>query len=336
MKILLTGGVGYIGSHAAVAFVEAGYEVVLYDNLCNSKADVLERLENITTRRLTLVLGDVRDTVLLTNTLREQQIDAVVHFAGLKAVGESTSQPIDYYANNVVGTISLLQAMSVVNIRKLVFSSSATVYGDPQYLPVDEIHPTSAANPYGRTKLNIEEMLCDLATSDSSWSIACLRYFNPVGAHESGLIGEEPNGVPSNLMPNITQVASGQIASLNIYGDDYPTPDGTCLRDYVHVMDVADGHLAATRYLDKHQGCYAFNLGTGEGLSVLEMVRAFEVCTGQPVPFQISPRRPGDGAACYAKVDKAKIELSWLAKRTIEDMCTSAWNWQKQRQASQS
>lgn len=332
--MLLTGGTGYIGTHAAVIFAAAGYEVVLFDNLCNSQADVLNRLEKITTQQLTFVQGDVRDTALLTETLRDQGIDAVVHFAGLKAVGESTSQPIDYYANNVEGTISLLQAMSVVNIRKLVFSSSATVYGDPQYLPVDEIHPTSAANPYGRTKLHIEEMLCDLAASDTSWHIACLRYFNPVGAHESGLIGEEPNGVPSNLMPNITQVASGQIASLNIYGDDYPTPDGTCLRDYVHVMDVADGHLAATRYLDKNSGgCYAFNLGTGEGHSVLDMVRAFEACTGQPVPFQISPRRPGDGAACYAQVDKAKTELTWQARRTIEDMCTSAWNWQKQRKA---
>lgn len=331
MKILLTGGMGYIGSHAAVIFTEAGHEVVLYDNLSNSNSDVLNRLEDITTTRIPFVKGDVRDTALLIETLETHDIEAVVHFAGLKAVGESVNMPIDYYSNNVGGSISLLQAMKEVGIRIFVFSSSATVYGDPQYLPVDEYHPTSATNPYGHTKLHIEKMLADVAASDSDWRIACLRYFNPVGAHESGLIGEDPHGVPNNLMPYIAQVATGQLPYLNVFGDDYQTADGTGVRDYIHVVDLAEGHLAATRFLEKESGWHAFNLGTGQGHSVLDMVKELEAVSGKVVSYKIISRRPGDGAACYANVDKAMAELGWRAKRTVKDMCASMWNWQMKK-----
>lgn len=333
MKILLTGGAGYIGSHTAVVLAQAGHEVVLYDNLCNSDIGVVKHLVKITGRPMALVEGDIRDTELLTQTLRTSGIEAVIHFAGLKAVGESVDQPIEYYANNVQGTISLLQAMRAVSITTLVFSSSATVYGEPQYLPLDEMHPTSATNPYGRSKLHIEEMLLDVAKSDERWRIACLRYFNPVGAHDSALIGENPRGIPNNLMPYIAQVAAGQRPALQVFGDDYPTPDGTGVRDYIHVMDLAQGHLAALGFLACRTGWHAVNLGTGHGSSVLEMVRAFECVSGRPVPYNITPRRPGDVAACYAKADKAAQELGWAAQLGLEDMCRSTWEFQRQSES---
>jgi len=332
MNILLTGGTGYIGSHTAVVLTEAGHRVVLYDNFCNSQPDVVQRLEKITGQPITLVEGDVRDTNRLTETLNTHSIAAVIHFAGLKAVGESVAKPIDYYANNIQGTISLLQAMQATDIKILVFSSSATVYGDPQYLPIDEKHPTSAINPYGRSKLHIEEILVDVAKTDATWRIACLRYFNPVGAHESGLIGEDPSGIPNNLMPYVAQVAAGKLPYLNVFGNDYPTPDGTGVRDYIHVMDLAEGHLAALNYFStQHSALSTFNLGTGQGNSVLEIVKAFETASGKPVPYQISPRRSGDIASCYAKADKASEQLGWQAKRTLEDMCASTWHWQSLR-----
>jgi UDP-glucose 4-epimerase len=327
--VLLTGGLGYIGAHTAIVLAEAGYEVVLYDNLSNSKRSVLDRLGTITGKQLTFIEGDVRDTAKLEETLKAHHIDAVIHFAGLKAVGESVEKPIEYYENNIVGTVSLLKAMRAADLKTLVFSSSATVYGDPQYLPLDEAHPTSATNPYGRSKLHIEEMLADIAKSDASWRIACLRYFNPVGAHDSGLIGEDPNDIPNNLMPYIAQVASGKLPKLNVFGNDYDTPDGTGVRDYIHVMDLAEGHSAALRFLETHTGWRAINLGTGTGYSVLEMVKAFEAASKKAVPFAIAPRRAGDIASCYAKADKAKELLGWQAKRTVQDMCESTWKFQR-------
>jgi len=310
-KILLTGGIGYIGSHTAVVLAEAGYEVVLFDNLCNSNVSVLNRLKIITGIRFPFVEGDIRDTEKLEGVLKEHSIDAVIHFAGLKAVGESLEKPIEYYDNNIIGTISLIKAMNAVNIKTLVFSSSATVYGVPQYLPLDELHQVSATNPYGRSKLQIEEILIDIAklnevSTEQPWSIACLRYFNPVGAHNSGLIGEAPNEIPNNLMPYIAQVASGMLTKLNVFGNDYDTKDGTGVRDYIHIMDLAEGHKAVLGYLAQHMGWHAFNLGTGTGYSVLDMVKAFEVASNKIVPYQIVPRRQGDVAVCYAKVDKAK------------------------------
>ncbi len=336
MNILLTGGTGYIGSHTAVVLAQAGHDVVLYDNLSNSDRRVVDHLAHITGRPMTFVEGDIRDTELLSRTLRAAGIEAVIHFAGLKAVGESVDKPVEYYANNVQGTISLLQAMQAVSIGTLVFSSSATVYGEPQYLPLDEKHPTSATNPYGRSKLHIEEMLLDVATSDACWRIACLRYFNPVGAHDSALIGESPRGIPNNLMPYIAQVAAGQRPALQVFGDDYPTPDGTGVRDYIHVMDLARGHLAALGFLAHHAGWHAVNLGTGHGSSVLEMVRAFEHVSGQSVPYKITPRRPGDVAVCYAKADKAARELGWSAQLGLEDMCRSTWEFQRQSESGSS
>ena len=329
MNILLTGGAGYIGSHAAVVLTEAGHQVVILDNFCNSQRSVLERLAKILGKAVPSVERDIRDTALIKKTLKDYQIDAVMHFAGLKAVGESVQNPIDYFDNNVGGTISLLQAMRASNIKTLVFSSSATVYGAPQYLPLDESHPTQATNPYGRSKLHIEEMLSDLEASDSTWHVACLRYFNPVGAHESGLIGEDPNGIPNNLMPYIAQVASGKLAYLNVYGNDYDTPDGTGVRDYIHVMDLAEGHLAALSFIQQKSGLNIFNLGTGKGSSVLEMAKAFEEVSGKSIPLKVTARRSGDVATCYAKVDKSSAELSWKATRTLQEMCASTWNFQE-------
>jgi UDP-glucose 4-epimerase len=323
--VLLTGGLGYVGSHTAIVLAEAGYDVVLYDNFSNSKRSVLDRLEIITSKSLSFIEGDVRDTAKLEETFRTNRIDAVIHFAGLKAVGESVDKPIDYFDNNIVGAVNLLKAMHAENVKTLVFSSSATVYGDPQYLPLDETHSVSATNPYGRSKLHIEEMLADVAKSDSTWCIACLRYFNPVGAHESGLIGEDPNGIPNNLMPFIAQVASGKLSKLNVFGNDYNTLDGTGVRDYIHVMDLVEGHSAALRFLETNTGWHAINLGTGRGCSVLEMVEAFESAAEKTVPYAIVPRRAGDITSCYAKVDKAKELLGWQAKRTLEDMCKSTW-----------
>lgn len=329
MKVLLTGGTGYIGSHAAVALLDVGHEVVLYDNLCNSQRDVADRVASIAGKPVEFVQGDIRDTALLVQTMQQHGVKAIMHFAGLKAVGESVQKPIDYYANNVQGTISLLQAMEKCQVHTMVFSSSATVYGDPQYLPLDEDHPTSATNPYGRTKLHIEEMLLEVAQSSLEWHFVCLRYFNPVGAHASALIGEKPNGIPNNLMPYIAQVAHGQRSHLSVFGNDYDTPDGTGIRDYIHVVDLAEGHLAALDYAQKQAGWHAINLGTGQGNSVLEMVQAFSRASGKEVPCQIMPRRSGDVAACYAKTDKALQTLGWKAGRTLQDMCESTWRWQQ-------
>ena len=329
MNILLTGGTGYIASHVAVVLAQAGYPVVLLDNLSNSRAVVADHLARITGEEIPLIQGDVRDTALLQEILHKHAIDAVLHFAGLKAVGESVSRPVDYYSNNVQGTLSLLQAMQAASVKTLVFSSSATVYGQPQYLPLDEQHPTQATNPYGRSKLQVEEILNDVVAADPAWRIACLRYFNPVGAHESGLIGESPRGLPNNLMPYIAQVARGQRPELQIFGNDYPTPDGTGVRDYIHVMDLAEGHVSALSYLVLHAGWHAINLGTGQGYSVLDMVRAFERVSGQAVPYRITPRRPGDVAECYAHPGRAMKLLRWSALRTLDDMCVSTWNFQQ-------
>lgn len=329
MNVLLTGGTGYIGSHTAVVLLQSGHQVVLYDNLFNSSDLVLEKLEQITGRKIPFVRGDVRDTDLLINTFSSYKIDSVVHFAGLKAVGESVEKPVEYYANNVQGTINLLQAMSKTQVKTLVFSSSATVYGEPQYLPLDENHPTSATSPYGRSKLHIEEMLNDVASSDPQWRIACLRYFNPVGAYEGGLIGENPNGVPNNLMPYIAQVAAGQREKLSVFGGDYPTADGTGVRDYIHVMDLARGHAQALNFLQQTIGWHAINLGTGKGYSVLEMVNAFEKASGRKVEYTVVDRRSGDVAECYANPEKARELLNWTANRGLDEMCSSTWAFQQ-------
>lgn len=317
---------GYIGSHASVVLSELGHQVVIYDNLSNSSNGILKRLIQITGQEMRFVRGDVRDAESLIKTLTAYKIDAVIHFAGLKAVGESVGMPIDYFDNNVLGTINLLRSMQSTQVKTLVFSSSATVYGEPRYLPLDENHPTNATNPYGRSKIHIEEMLYDVAESDSDWRIACLRYFNPVGAHASGLIGENPNGVPNNLMPYIAQVAAGLRAEVNVFGGDYPTADGTGVRDYIHVMDLAEGHAAALNFLSHAIGWHAINLGTGNGHSVLEVIRAFEKASGRKVPYKFSARRTGDVAACYADPKKARDVLNWRATRTLGDMSASAWN----------
>jgi UDP-glucose 4-epimerase len=329
MKTLLTGGAGFIASHTAVALQEAGHDVVLYDNLANSSVDVVSRVETITGRRVPFVNGDVRNYDLLKATCSQHEVEAVIHFAGLKAVGESVAKPVDYFDNNVGGTIRLLEVMRDLHIKQLVFSSSATVYGDPQYLPLDEAHPTSATNPYGRSKLHVEQILADVARAHSDWKITSLRYFNPVGAHSSGLIGEDPNGIPNNLMPYVAQVATGKLSHLNVFGNDYSTPDGTGVRDYIHVMDLAEGHVAALNALQTRDNAYdVINLGTGRGFSVLEMVAAFEQASGQRVPYQFAPRRSGDIAACYANVDKASSVLGWQSRRTLADMCASTWAFQ--------
>lgn len=329
MNILLTGGTGYIGSHTAVVLVEAGHSILLFDNLSNSQKEVVERLQQITGKAIPFVEGDVRDTSLLSKTIKEYEVDAVIHFAGLKAVGESVENPLKYFDNNVGGTISLLEAMQENKVKKLVFSSSATVYGVPKYLPYDEDHPTSAINPYGRSKLHVEEILSDLAESDKEWSVAVLRYFNPVGAHESAMIGELPTGVPNNLMPYLVQVASRRFEVLSVFGDDYPTKDGTGERDYIHVVDLAEGHLAASEFVLQEKGLHAINLGTGNSTSVFELVRSFERVTNRTIPLKIVSRRPGDLAAYYAKAEKAKLLLGWEANRTIDDMCLSAWRWEE-------
>ena len=329
MNILLTGGAGYIGSHTAVVLSQAGHEVVLLDNFCNSNPSVLERLQKILGKALPFIEADVRDTDVVERVLREYKIDAVIHFAGLKAVSESVANPILYYANNVQGSISLFQAMQKVGIKTLVFSSSATVYGEPQYLPYDENHPTKPMNPYGQSKLQVEEILRDLAASDPEWKIASLRYFNPVGAHESGLIGEDPSGIPNNLMPYVAKVASGELPHLNIYGDDYETRDGTGERDYIHVMDLAEGHLSALLYLNETENCFqVINLGTGKPISVLELVGAFEKVSGQKIKKIFTKKRRGDLPVYFALADKATNILRWQAHRDVRDMCLSAWNFE--------
>ena len=326
--IFVTGGAGYIGSHTVVELLDAGHEVTVFDNFCNSQPEALARVARITGKQPTLVQGDIRDAVALTAALRASGATAVIHFAGLKAVGESVAKPLDYYDNNVVGTVRLLQAMTECAVKTLVFSSSATVYGDPQRLPLTEDHPLSTTNPYGQTKLVIEEMLRDLYRSDPGWRISILRYFNPVGAHASGLIGENPQGIPNNLLPFVAQVAVGQREFLNVWGDDYPTPDGTGVRDYIHVVDLAQGHLKALERLKHHTECLAINLGTGVGYSVLDMVKAFELASGKPVPYKVAPRRAGDIAACYADPAQALALLGWRAERDLQAMCADAWRWQ--------
>ena len=328
MNILLTGGAGYIGSHTAVHLMQAGHNVCVLDNLCNSDQGVLERVAAIVGKAPMFVQADVRDTQAVTDALNRHGSQAVIHFAGLKAVGESVSEPLSYYSNNVQGTLSLLTAMQEANIHALVFSSSATVYGAPQYLPLDEEHPTSATSPYGRTKLHIEEILCDVARATPAWRVACLRYFNPAGAHDSGLIGESPRGIPNNLMPYISQVACGQSPVLNVYGADYDTPDGTGVRDYIHVMDLAAGHLSALEFLQSQSGRHVFNLGTGRGYSVREVITAFEAASGRAVPYNFVPRRAGDVASSYANPAKAQSALGWRAERSLEEMCASAWRYQ--------
>lgn len=326
--ILVTGGTGYIGSHTVVELLARGEQVLILDNLCNSSLKVLERIESITGKRPGFVKADIRDKDALQAVFNEHRIGSVVHFAGLKAVGESVAQPLAYYDNNVSGTANLLQVMAEAGVRRLVFSSSATVYGDPHTVPIREDFPLHATNPYGRTKLMIEEMLRDLALSDPTWRIAILRYFNPVGAHASGLIGESPNGVPNNLMPFVAQVALGRRTELSVFGSDYPTADGTGVRDYIHVVDLALGHLAALDELARSSGTLTVNLGTGQGYSVLDMVRAFEQASGRSVPYRLVDRRPGDIASCYADPVLAEKILGWRAKRSIEEMCADTWRWQ--------
>lgn len=327
--IFVTGGAGYIGSHTCVELLNTGQDVTVFDNLCNSQLEALERVQRIAGKRLRFVQGDIRDGDALTAALRDSGAHAVVHFAGLKAVGESVAEPLRYYDNNVVGTVRLLEAMGVCGVKTLVFSSSATVYGDPQQLPIVESHPLSTTNPYGKTKLVIEDMLRDMFAADPSWHIALLRYFNPVGAHASGLMGEDPQGTPNNLLPFVSQVAVGRRPHLNVWGNDYPTPDGTGVRDYIHVVDLALGHVQALSYLQHTPACVAINLGTGRGYSVLEMVQAFAQASGQSVPYQVAPRRAGDIAACYADPALAWQLLGWRAQRDLAAMCEDAWRWQK-------
>jgi UDP-glucose 4-epimerase len=326
--ILVTGGAGFIGSHTCVALLEAGHEVVVLDNLCNSDATVLNRIGQICSREPIFVKGDIRDRDLLRNLFNSYPVSAVMHFAGLKAVGESMQMPLEYYANNVSGTLSLLMAMRDADVRTMVFSSSATVYGNPASVPITEDFPRSTTNPYGTTKLMIEDILADLYHAEPQWRIARLRYFNPVGAHESGLIGENPSGIPNNLMPFIAQTAAGLREELAVFGDDYDTPDGTGVRDYIHVVDLANGHIAALDYLQHHRELLTVNLGTGQGVSVLDMIRAFEKSNHCQVPYRISDRRPGDIARCWADTRLANRLLGWRARRTLEDMCADSWRWQ--------
>jgi len=330
MRVMVTGGAGYIGSHTCVEMLAAGMEVVVVDNLSNSKEEALRRVREITGRPLAFIQADLRDRAALDAVFRSGSFDAVVHFAGLKAVGESVEIPLAYYENNVGGTISLCEAMAAAGVKNLVFSSSATVYGDPATVPIREGFPLSATNPYGRSKLFIEEILRDLHVSDTDWNIALLRYFNPVGAHPSGRIGEDPNGIPNNLMPYVAQVAVGQLPRLRVFGNDYPTPDGTGVRDYIHVVDLARGHLAALRRLEQGPGVVVYNLGTGRGYSVLEMVAAFERASGRPVPYEIVARRAGDIAICYADPALARSELRWQADFGIDEMVRDAWRWQSE------
>ena len=326
--ILVTGGAGYIGSHTVVELLAAGKELLILDNFSNSSPKVLERIEQISGKRPTVIEGDIRDAVLLEKLFAAYPIKSVIHFAGLKAVGESVEQPMRYYDNNVVGSLRLFEAMTKAGVYQLVFSSSATVYGDPATVPINEAFPLQATNPYGRSKLNVEDMLRDIGLADQQWRVALLRYFNPVGAHASGLIGEDPQGIPNNLMPFVAQVAVGRRAELSVFGGDYPTPDGTGVRDYIHVVDLARGHLAALNALDKQAGVIPINLGTGQGYSVLEVVAAFEKASGKKVPYRIVDRRSGDIAACYADPARARELLDWSAGMNIETMCVDAWRWQ--------
>jgi UDP-glucose 4-epimerase len=328
MKILVTGGMGYIGSHTVVELQNAGYDVVVFDNLYNADPVVQERVQRITGKTFDFVEGDIRDRTAMEAVFSAHKIDAVIHFAGLKAVGESVAQPLRYYDNNVYGSVALFETMAKAGCKTLVFSSSATVYGDPASVPIKEDFPLSATNPYGRSKLMIEDILRDVFKSDPDWRIALLRYFNPVGAHESGLIGEEPNGIPNNLVPYIAQVANGQREKLSVFGGDYATKDGTGERDYIHVVDLAIGHVKTLDKLAQGAGLVTYNLGTGKGNSVLEMIHAFEKACGKPIPYQIVDRRPGDIAKCYADPAHAREELGWTAERTVDQMCADSWRYQ--------
>jgi UDP-glucose 4-epimerase len=328
MRVLVTGGAGYIGSHTCIELLQAGYEITVADNLSNSKEESLRRVQEHTGKGLNFHRVDLLDKEALTTVFGKTSIDAVIHFAGLKAVGESVTIPLRYYHNNVTGTLTLCEVMRAHNVKNVVFSSSATVYGDPHAVPIKEDFPLSPTNPYGRTKLIIEEILRDLHRTDETWNIALLRYFNPVGAHPCGRIGEDPNGIPNNLFPYITQVAVGKLAELSVFGSDYPTHDGTGVRDYLHVVDLAIGHINALDNLASNPGVVTYNLGTGRGYSVLEIVSAFEKACGKEIPYTIVGRRPGDVASCYADPSKAKTELGWSAERGIDEMCADAWNWQ--------
>ena len=330
-KILVTGGAGYIGSHTCIALHQAGYEIVVYDNLSNSSREAINRVSHLIGESIEFVKGDIRDADRLREVFAAHQFFGVIHFAGLKAVGEPVAKPLLYYNNNVSGTITLLEVMAEYGVKNLIFSSSATVYGDPETLPIDETAPRSCTNPYGQSKLTVEHILEDIAVSDTSWSLISLRYFNPVGAHPSGQIGEDPNGIPNNLMPFISQVAVGKLEKLRVFGNDYNTVDGTGVRDFVHVVDLAKGHVAALHYINNKTssiGFDAINLGTGNGTSVLELVNAFESNTQQEVPYQLSDRRAGDTASCYASADKAYRLLNWKAEYDINAMCRDTWNWQ--------
>ncbi|GAB2695379.1 UDP-glucose 4-epimerase GalE [Aliiglaciecola aliphaticivorans] len=327
--ILVTGGAGYIGSHTVLQLLENGDQVIVLDNLCNSSPESLKRVSELTGKEIGFVEGDIQDPTILEKVFRENKVDSVIHFAGLKAVGESVEKPLLYYRNNVYGTLNLCEVMAKHNVKNIVFSSSATVYGDPTTLPLHENLPTGQpTNPYGQSKLMVELVLQDLFKSDNSWNIAILRYFNPAGAHPSGRIGEDPNGIPNNLMPFITQVATKKREALSVFGDDYDTPDGTGVRDYIHVEDLANGHLKALEKLSQNVGLVTYNLGTGQGYSVLDMVKEFEKQSGQSIPYNIVPRRSGDVAACYADPKLAKQELNWSAEKGLAEMCRDSWNWQ--------
>ncbi len=329
-KILITGGAGYIGSHTTLTLLREGFDLVVLDNLCNASSESLLRVAKLAQRTPVFVEGDIRDRALLDQLFARHPVQAVLHFAGFKAVGESMAQPLKYFDNNVGGTVTLCKAMAAAGVFTLVFSSSATVYGDPSSIPISEDqslgHPT---NPYGRSKLMVEQVLSDLAASDSRWRVALLRYFNPVGAHESGQIGEDPHGIPNNLLPCIAKVAVGVLPELTVFGNDYPTQDGTGVRDYIHVMDLAEGHLAALNALHSRKGVHVWNLGTGKGYSVLQMIQAFEAVSGLSIPYRIAKRRPGDIATCYANPAKATAELGWLAKRDLSTMVSDLWRWQR-------
>ncbi|BCN26102.1 UDP-glucose 4-epimerase GalE [Vibrio alfacsensis] len=328
MKVLVTGGMGYIGSHTCIQMIEAGMTPVILDNLYNSKPTVLERIKKVCGTKPEFIQADIRDKAALVEAMKTHGIDAVIHFAGLKAVGESVAKPLEYYDNNVNGTLVLVDAMREAGVKSMVFSSSATVYGDPASVPITEDFPTSATNPYGRSKLMVEECLTDFQKANPDWSITLLRYFNPVGSHPTGELGEDPQGIPNNLMPFISQVAVGRREFLSVFGSDYATKDGTGVRDYIHVMDLSDGHVAALDKVGTKTGLHIFNLGTGNGYSVLEMVKAFEQACGQPVPYQLVERRPGDIAECWADPSKAMNELEWKATRTLEEMTSDTWRWQ--------
>ena len=329
-KILITGGAGYIGSHTALELLKEGYEVVVYDNLCNSSQESMKRVEELTGKTITFYEGDILSAETLKAMFEKEQVDAVIHCAALKAVGESVRKPLEYYQNNITGTLTLMKVMREVGVKNIVFSSSATVYGNPETMPITEDCPKGqCTNPYGWTKSMLEQILTDIQKADPEWNVILLRYFNPIGAHKSGTMGENPNGIPNNLMPYVTQVAVGKLKELGVFGNDYDTPDGTGVRDYIHVVDLAIGHVKALKKIQENAGLCIYNLGTGHGYSVLDIVKNFEKATGVKIPYVIKPRRPGDIATCYCDPTKAKEELGWEAQYGIEDMCADSWRWQK-------